>query len=129
MAMRPGAATVGSIETFGGWNEQNPRKFLRSLQFQMLPTSGITAPDAMAEFFMLCLDADCPVDDWYQTLDPVIRTDWDLLAPEFVREWAQPAARSAIDKTTEPLNTKLKPEESRTLEPWSSSGESGSTRI
>jgi hypothetical protein len=77
--------------------------------------SGITAPDAKAEFFMLCLDVDSPVDNWYQTLDPVIRTDWDLLAPEFVREWAQPAARSAIEKTAELLNHKLKPDDVGTM--------------
>ncbi|KAH9972269.1 hypothetical protein BGW80DRAFT_1459888 [Lactifluus volemus] len=79
--------------------------------------SGITAPDAnlKAEFFMLCLDVDSPVDDWYQTLDPVIHTDWNLLAPELVREWAQPAARSAIGKTAELLYHKLKPEDVGTM--------------
>jgi hypothetical protein len=91
--------------------------------------SGIYGTRHKGEFFMLCLDIDSPVDDWYQTLDPVTRTDWDLLAPEFVREWAQPAARSAIKKMAELLNHKLKLEESRMLEPWSSSGESSSTRI
>ncbi|KAH9955098.1 hypothetical protein BGW80DRAFT_376223 [Lactifluus volemus] len=65
-----------------------------------IPPELATA-DAMAEFFMLCLDDDSPLDDWYQTLDPVIRTDWDRLEPEFVKEWAQPA---------ELLNHKLKPE-------------------
>jgi hypothetical protein len=79
--------------------------------------SGITAPDAKAEFFMLYLDVDSPVDNWYQTLDPVIRTDWNLLAPEFVKEWAQPAARSesAIENTAELHNHKLKPEDIGTI--------------
>ncbi|KAH9972302.1 hypothetical protein BGW80DRAFT_1252828 [Lactifluus volemus] len=62
---------------------------------------------------MLCLDVDSPVDDWYQTLDPVIRTDWDLLVAQFVKEWAQPPARP--EKTVELLNLKLKPEDVGTM--------------
>ncbi|KAH9972256.1 hypothetical protein BGW80DRAFT_1561090 [Lactifluus volemus] len=45
----------------------------------------------------------------------VVPRYWDLLAPEFVREWAQLAARSAIEKTAELLNHKLKPEDVGTI--------------
>jgi hypothetical protein len=115
MATRPGA-TAGSRETFGGWNDQHPRKFLRNLQCQML-LSGITAPDAKAEFFMLCLDVDSPADAWHQALDPMIRTNWDKLEAEFMKEWAPPqqATRSDMEKTTELLNHKLKPEDVGTM--------------
>jgi hypothetical protein len=105
-------ATPGGVEAFGGRPEQNPKKFLRDLQYQMA-LSGIATARAKVDFLLLRLEVDSPAEEWYLALDPAIREDWDQLEPQFTAQWnqQQPLARTDAEKTEELLNHKLEPEQ------------------
>jgi hypothetical protein len=105
-------AAVATVEPFGGRRDQNPKKFLRDLKYQMT-LGGITTPEAKADFFLLRVEADSLAEEWYLALPQQTRESWDLLEPQFETRWAtqQPMTRTDTEKTYDLLNHKLKPED------------------
>jgi hypothetical protein len=75
--------------------------------------SNISTAAEKAHYLMLCLEVKSPVDKWSKGLDPVVKTDWARLEPEFTQKWAthQTPQRSDLEKTQDLLNHRLRPEE------------------
>jgi hypothetical protein len=100
------AATGWTLDTFGGWPEQNPRVFLRNIERQMI-LCHIADDVAKAKLLMLCLEIDSPADKWFETLDAAVQVDWTQLRSRSGRERPRYAAASASDvgrTVTEPPN-------------------------
>jgi hypothetical protein len=59
------------------------------------------------------LEVESPVDEWYQKLSAVTKTDWDALEAAFIQEWTPQAAHttSVMDRTIDLMAHKLKPED------------------
>jgi hypothetical protein len=75
--------------------------------------SNVTTPAVKAQYLLLCLEVESPVDEWYQKLLAVTKTNWDALKAVFVQEWTPQAAHamSAMDRTIDLMAHKLKPED------------------
>ena len=115
----PRPMATAAIEPFGGCRNQNPRKFLQDLQYQMA-LSGITTAWARADFFVLRLELDSTAEEWFRALPQPVQEDWDQLKTQFTTRWDSqlPPAKTATQKIEELLSCKLKPEEVRTMVPY-----------
>jgi hypothetical protein len=59
------------------------------------------------------LEVESPVDEWYQKLPAVTKTNWDALEAVFIQEWTPQVAHtmSMMDRTIDLMVHKLKPED------------------
>jgi hypothetical protein len=109
---------TAAIELFREHRNQNLRKFLQDLQYQMA-LSGITTAWARANF-ALRLELDSMAEEWFRVLSQPVQEDWDQLKTQFTTLWdfQPPQAKTATQKIEELLNCKLKPEAVGTMVPY-----------
>jgi hypothetical protein len=76
-------------------------------------TSNVTTPTVKAQYLLLCLEVESPVDEWYQKFPAVTKTDWDTLEAMFVQEWTPQVAHttSVMDRTINLVAHKLMPKD------------------